>query len=53
MSIPDRSQASLREMPAMPDAVATGNAEQGRQAVLDHVHAARAAAECVFSMLPR
>jgi GntR family transcriptional regulator, trigonelline degradation regulator len=53
MSIPDRSQASLREMRAMLDAVATGNAEQARQAALDHVHAARAAAECVFSRPPR
>jgi DNA-binding GntR family transcriptional regulator len=52
MSIPGRSQASLREMRAMLDAVATGNAEQARQAALDHVSAARAAAECVYSSPP-
>ena len=49
MSIPGRSLASLREMRAMHDAVATGNAEQARQAALDHVQAARTAAELVFA----
>lgn len=53
MSIPGRSLASLREMRAMLDAVASGNAEPARQAALDHVDAARAAAECVYSKPPR
>jgi DNA-binding GntR family transcriptional regulator len=48
-SIPGRSPASLREMRAMLDAVASGNAEQARQAALDHVQAARAAAGFVFA----
>jgi DNA-binding GntR family transcriptional regulator len=53
MSIPGRSLASLREMRAMLDAVATGNAEQARKAALDHVHAARAAAGAVYAKPPR
>ena len=53
MSTPGRSLASLREMRAMRDALATGNAEQARQAALDHVHSAPAAAECVYSRPPR
>lgn len=53
MSIPGRSLASLREMRAMLDALATGNADQARKAALDHVHAARAAAECVYATPPK
>ena len=49
MSIPGRSLASLREMRAMLDALATGDPDLARKAALDHVHAARAAAERVFS----
>jgi DNA-binding GntR family transcriptional regulator len=53
MSIPGRSQASLREMQAMLDAVSTGDAEQARKAALAHVHAARTAAGFVYSKPPR
>ena len=49
MAIPGRSLASLREMRAMLDALARGDSEQARKAALDHVHAARAAAEFVYS----
>jgi DNA-binding GntR family transcriptional regulator len=53
MSIPGRSQACLREMRAILDTVATGKAEQACKAALDHVHAARDAAQAVYAKPPR
>ncbi|HET6308084.1 MAG TPA: GntR family transcriptional regulator [Rhodopila sp.] len=48
LAVPGRPLASLREMRAMLDAVATGNPAHARQAAIDHVNAARSAAKSVY-----
>jgi DNA-binding GntR family transcriptional regulator len=48
LAIPGRPLASLREMRAMLDAMATGNPPLARQAAIDHVNAASAAAASVY-----